>query len=91
MTPPTHSGVDEKILRRVFASAAQLPLATVTQVKIMRSLEKLDEQGLGRSKGFGFIEFKGHEHALKTLRCTNNNPALFGEKRVRVSSMCGGV
>ncbi len=71
------------MLRRVFTTAAQLPLVNVTQAKVMRSSERVDGQGLGRSKGFGFIEFKGHEDALKALRSTNNNPALFGEKRVR--------
>lgn len=32
---------------------------------------------LGKSKGFGFITFTEHHHALKALRNLNNNPSIF--------------
>ena len=82
----THTGVDEKALKRMFLKSADLAPSSISQVKILRSTDRLDGHGLGRSKGYGFIEFKGHEDALNALRCTNNNPELFGEKRV---SGCG--
>ena len=66
----------------MFLKSADLAPSSISQVKILRSTDRLDGHGLGRSKGYGFIEFKGHEDALKALRCTNNNPELFGEKRV---------
>jgi nucleolar protein 4 len=31
----------------------------------------------GKSKGFGFLSFKRHEHALEVLRKLNNNPEVF--------------
>ena len=47
----------------------------------MRSQDRKDKDGAYRSLGFGFIEVDNHEHALKLLRATNNNPEIFGEKR----------
>ena len=44
-------------------------------------MERVDSSGLGRSKGFGFAELKGHDDALDVLRATNNNPAIFGADR----------
>lgn len=55
---------------------------THMQVKILRAVDKVDIKGLGRSKGYGFVELSSHEDALNTLRATNNNPALFGERKV---------
>lgn len=54
---------------------------TVGKVRIMRNMERVDSSGLGRSKGFGFAELKGHDDALDVLRATNNNPAIFGADR----------
>ena len=53
------------------------------QVKIMRSSERVNSKGVGRSLGYGFVEFTTHKAALATLRATNNNPKMFGEKKVR--------
>ena len=49
----------------------------------MRSSERVDSVGIGRSKGFAFVDFTSHEAALVALRATNNNPKLFGPKKVR--------
>lgn len=35
----------------------------------------------GKSKGFGFIEFAQHEHALEALRKLNNNPDTFTKQQ----------
>ncbi len=35
---------------------------------------RLNEDGTPRSKGFGFVEFSEHIHALAALRKLNNNP-----------------
>jgi nucleolar protein 4 len=40
--------------------------------KIMRDLDKEGQP----SRGYGFVEFQSHAHALAALRWTNNNPAL---------------
>ncbi|KAJ3127082.1 hypothetical protein HK100_009923 [Physocladia obscura] len=50
----------------------------VTHAKIMRDPSKPDPTSkLGKSKGFGFIEFVNHSDALACLRYMNANPLLF--------------
>ena len=49
----------------------------VIQVKIMRDIKRADSNGIGKSKGYGFVEFSKHEAALTALRNTNNNPNIF--------------
>ncbi|KAF9938412.1 RNA recognition motif-containing protein, partial [Mortierella alpina] len=54
----------------------------VKQAKVVRSKDRVDgnTQQL-RSKGYGFLEYSTHSHALAGLRWLNNNPSLFGEKK----------
>ena len=54
----------------------------ISQVKLMRSTERVDVKGVGRSMGYGFVEFADHASALSALRATNNNPDLFGKAKV---------
>ena len=51
------------------------------KVLIIRSKDRVDSTGRGRSMGYGFVEFANHKHALEALRATNNNPAIFGPDR----------
>lgn len=51
------------------------------QVKIARSKDRVDATGLLRSKGYAFVEFSEHVHALACLRQLNNNPSIFGDKK----------
>jgi nucleolar protein 4 len=54
----------------------------VTQVKVVCNKDRLDTQtGKPRSKGYAFLEFSKHAHALAFLRQVNNNPKPFGEKK----------
>ncbi|CAG8687345.1 20216_t:CDS:10, partial [Gigaspora rosea] len=57
-------------------------LVHIKQAKIVRSKDRIDStmQKL-RSKGYGFLEYTQHSHALAALRYLNNNPDIFGEKR----------
>lgn len=43
-------------------------------MKIVRDEERRDARGNPRSKGFGFLEFEKHEHALATLQALSDNP-----------------
>ena len=52
------------------------------QVKIMRSKDRINSQGIGRSMGYGFVEFTTHEAALSVVRTVSNNPSVFGPNRV---------
>jgi nucleolar protein 4 len=49
----------------------------VVQSKIVRQVDRVDPgTGLGKSKGYGFLEMRTHKDALKVLRWANNNPDL---------------
>ncbi|RHZ58172.1 hypothetical protein Glove_375g98 [Diversispora epigaea] len=54
----------------------------IKQAKIVRSKDKIDPatQKL-RSKGYGFLEYSEHSHALAALRYLNNNPEIFGDSK----------
>lgn len=62
---------DEALLRHMFASGNSSRLKQAVVLK--------DEAGV--SKGYGFVEFKKHEEALKALHRVNNNPQYFGADR----------
>ncbi|XP_057291454.1 RNA-binding protein 28-like [Hydractinia symbiolongicarpus] len=53
----------------------------ITDVKVMRSKDRKDQNGVPRSLGYAFVNVDTHEHALALLRATNNNPDVFTEKR----------
>lgn len=40
-------------------------------------MKNINLDGKGKSKGFGFVNFTEHEHALTALRSINNNPEVF--------------
>ena len=55
----------------------------VVQSKVVRQSEKLDPlSGMGKSRGYGFLELGKHQDALKVLRWANNNsevgPLMWG-------------
>ncbi|KZV68868.1 RNA-binding domain-containing protein [Peniophora sp. CONT] len=55
------------------------PKGKVKQAKIVREHGKVDvKTGLGKSKGYGFLEMRAHADALRVLRWANNNPELKG-------------
>jgi RNA recognition motif-containing protein len=55
----------------------------------MRDLKKVDAQGRGLSKGYAFVSFNTHEHAIAALRAVNNNPDVFTPKQVTLTSSLG--
>lgn len=52
-------------------------LSLSLQSRIMKDLKTLSDDGTPVSKGYGFISFAEHEHALQALRKVNNNPDIF--------------
>merc|ERR1719419_1981078 len=86
---------DEKKLKHVFIEAMTsngVKGARVTECRIMRDGKRPigkttvpsstpNAAAMGKSKGFGFVAFEKHEHALIALRHTNNNPSLITESR----------
>ena len=71
--------MSDKKLRKIILNNTPKE-AKVTEVRIMRDFKNLDENGIGASKGFGFVSLSTHEHALAALRKINNNPAVFSKK-----------
>lgn len=57
------------------------PPVKIKQAKIVRAKDRVDANGVGRSTGFGFVEFEHHPHALIALRQLNNNPDVYGPAR----------
>ena len=53
----------------------------IKRIRVMRSKERVDKSGKGRSLGYAFIEFESHDCALTALRSLNNNPDVFGDTR----------
>ncbi|KAK7083318.1 RNA-binding protein 28, partial [Halocaridina rubra] len=70
----------EQQLRRIFAKHSD-PNAKITEVRIMKNFQDLDDRGQPKSRGYGFVSFKEHEHALNALRKFNNNPHIFSEAK----------
>jgi len=51
-----------------------IPPSRISQSKILRTVDRVDAlTGLGRSKGYGFLEATSHADALRVLRWINAN------------------
>ncbi|KAM6960581.1 RNA-binding protein 28 [Aplochiton taeniatus] len=53
----------------------------ITECRVMYDRKPEKGQQHGRSLGYGFVQFRNHEHALKALRHLNNNPNIHGPKK----------
>ena len=51
-------------------------------------MNRISSNGVARSRGYAFVAFTEHKHALKALHATNNNADLFGGKRVSICVQC---
>ncbi|XP_050393218.1 RNA-binding protein 28 isoform X1 [Patella vulgata] len=73
--------LDDQKLRKLFTKVVNDKSSKITECRVMRDLNRVNAQGVAKSRGYAFIEFTKHEHALKALRETNNNPELLGDKK----------
>lgn len=73
--------VDDDRLRKLFQDKLkdQHPTAKIVECRVMRN--KKGSGKLGTSKGFGFVAFGKHEHALAALKAFNNNPSIFARDK----------
>jgi len=53
----------------------------ITKAILVRDDERRSEAGERRSKGYGFMAFKDHDSAMRTLEFLNDNPKVFGGNR----------
>merc|ERR1712142_508843 len=76
---------DKKKLKKIFLEAVvknSVKGAKITECRIMRDGGRVSAaKGQGKSRGFGFVTFATHDHALVALRHVNNNPDIVGDKR----------
>ncbi|XP_076324339.1 RNA-binding protein 28 [Tachypleus tridentatus] len=75
------ASVDDRRLKGMFLQAVGDHKARITEARVMCNLKQIDTKKLGKSKGFGFVAFTEHKHALKALRELNNNPDIFTVKK----------
>jgi len=54
----------------------------VDQCRIMRDLSRVGASGIGKSRGYAFVNFTDHSDALHALKATNNTPGIFGDNKV---------
>ena len=77
--------VTDDELRALFAKAIGTDRRyDIVKCRIMRDLTRLSADGVARSKGYGFIEFRNFLLAKKALHETNNNPNLFEKNNIRL-------
>ncbi|XP_059421219.1 RNA-binding protein 28-like [Carassius carassius] len=69
--------VDQQKLQKLCLSAVSGKGVRITECRVMYDKKPIRGQVIGKSLGYGFVEFKEHEHALQTLRHLNNNPDIF--------------
>lgn len=59
----------------------KLAQQAIVKAILVRDTERRGEDGESRSKGYGFIAFKDHDSAMRTLEFLNDNPKVFGGNR----------
>lgn len=73
----TDETVSEAIKARTSKKKRGERETAVIQSKVVRQTEKTDAiTGVGKSKGYAFLELRTHKDALKVLRYANNNPDI---------------
>ncbi|XP_068211611.1 RNA-binding protein 28 [Palaemon carinicauda] len=70
----------DKDLRKLFLKEGE-PGCKITEARIMRNLREIGNDGKPKSRGYGFVSYTEHEHALAALRKLNNNPNIFTKNR----------
>lgn len=72
---------DNKKLKGIFLKSAGDKEAQINECRIMCDMARVNAKGVPKSKGYAFVNFTQHKHALKVLNNINNNPEIFGEKK----------
>ncbi|XP_064092291.1 RNA-binding protein 28-like [Macrobrachium nipponense] len=67
-------------LRKLFLKHGE-PGCKITEARIMRNLRDIGDDGKPKSRGYGFVSFTEHDHALAALRKLNNNPDIFTKNK----------
>ncbi|XP_067950905.1 RNA-binding protein 28-like [Watersipora subatra] len=74
--------LNDKQLKSICLKSVQEKTAKISECRIIRDLTNVNADGIGKSRGYAFVEFGDHKHAIAALRHLNNNPEIFtNEKR----------
>jgi len=74
----------EKDLTKICLQCVNDKSAKIKECRIMRDLTQVSPAGVARSRGYAFVEFTEHKHALECLQTMNNNPTLLQIKSVQL-------
>ena len=77
----------ERSQSQLRAMLTPLTKGSLRSAKVMLDLER-KRGGVSQSRGYGFVEFREHSHALACLRELNNNPA-YGTSAAGATSKSG--
>ena len=77
----------ERSQSQLRAILTPLTKGSLRSAKVMLDLER-KRGGVSQSRGYGFVEFREHSHALACLRELNNNPA-YGSSAAGATSKSG--
>ncbi|CAI5724624.1 unnamed protein product [Peronospora destructor] len=78
--------VDRSEVKPELLSKGGNPPVKVRMAKVVRDMESAKTGKDPRSRGYGFVEFSEHSHALAALRVLNNNPKYTSYAAGRVAT-----
>ncbi|UIZ29200.1 hypothetical protein KXD40_007252 [Peronospora effusa] len=78
--------VDRSEVKPELLSKGGNPSVKVRMAKVVRDMESAKTGKDPRSRGYGFVEFSEHTHALAALRVLNNNPKYTSYAAGRVAT-----
>ncbi|KAL6478883.1 hypothetical protein MHYP_G00123160 [Metynnis hypsauchen] len=71
----------QRLLHLCLSAAGGGKRVRITECHVMYDRKPVRGQVMGKQLGYGFVEFKEHERALKALRHLNNNPNIFSASK----------
>ncbi|XP_046583264.1 RNA-binding protein 28-like [Haliotis rubra] len=72
--------MEDGVLKQKILAATEVKTKHITECRIMRDVTRVTNKSKGKSRGYAFVEFSEHKHALETLKSLNN--AVHGGKRL---------
>ncbi|XP_067674019.1 RNA-binding protein 28-like [Haliotis asinina] len=74
--------MEDGALKQKILEATGVKAKHITECRIMRDVTRVTNKSKGKSRGYAFVEFSEHKHALETLKALNN--LVHGGKRLIV-------
>ncbi|XP_048236674.1 RNA-binding protein 28-like [Haliotis rufescens] len=74
--------MEDAVLRQKILEATDVAAKHITECRIMRDTTRVTNKSKGKSRGYAFVDFSEHQHALEALKTINNT--VHGGKRLIV-------